>query len=291
MRSVELLLLLHGEDPHSIAGLCNALPAAWPHDFEGKVTIIDNASRNNVAEVALEAIQSSLPDVSVGLIRMPRNVGFARAINHALHKSTATFLVVINPDGQPEADAIPRLISALNEEPRAIMAAAQVLDLGADDTPPDGPPVAQEWCPGPAAVYRRELFAALGGFDELFFLYAEDVDLGKRASAAGLVSLLVPAAVYRHEPRDLTLWREFQRRRFHAKHQLAVKHIYEGLPATARSFAQLHWWAFRMSLLRRRRPVAAVATVIGAWEYFGIARACQSRRQRGFKATQPMLSE
>lgn len=51
---------------------------------------------------------------------------------------------------------------------------------------------------GAAALYRRDAFEALGGFEERFFCYCEDVDLGFRLRRAGLTCLLEPRAIVRH---------------------------------------------------------------------------------------------
>ena len=179
-------------------------------DFE--VIVIDNSGqglvrRNNLA-----------PEARV--IENARNAGFGGAINQGLRASTAPYLATLNDDAAPHPRWIESLVAALEKRPDAGMAASQVRLFGEDRLDsagmlvardgsskqrghghtPDDFPVAEEtlFPSGSAALYRRRMFDEIGGFDDLFFLYCEDTDLGLRARWAGWKCLYVPEAVVEH---------------------------------------------------------------------------------------------
>jgi len=182
-------------------------------DFEA--VIADNASTDG----SVEALR--LPDARFRIESMGANLGFAAANNAVARASRAEFLVTLNPDTQAEPGWLAALVAAAGRWPRAAafgstqvsLADPEVLDGVGDvwhaagvawrarlgrpvaDTPPEGEVF------GPcaaAALYRREAFMALGGFDERYFCYCEDLDLAYRLRLAGWTAVQVPQAVVRH---------------------------------------------------------------------------------------------
>lgn len=190
----------------------DALLAQTVRDFE--VMVVDNASRD------LDHI--TLPDdPRFALQAMKENLGFAAGNNVGARRSTAPWLVTLNPDAFPRPDWLERLAAAAEAHPEfALFGSTQLaahdptqLD-GAGDrysvfgltwragcgqrTPPPyftGEVFSPCAC---AAMYRRDLFEAVGGFDERFFCYAEDIDLGFRMRLAGARCLQVGDAVVLH---------------------------------------------------------------------------------------------
>ena len=178
-------------------------------DFE--VTIVDNSERGRVPAPKLPAWAKVLAP--------ERNVGFGEAINLAAWRSQSPFIATLNDDAEAEPGWLASLVQAGLACPRAGMFAAQVrlsemeLDsagmlLCADGTskqrghlcPPakfsqTGPALFPS---GSAAMYRRELFDTLGGFEGSYFLYCEDTDLGLRALWAGWECRYVADAVVYH---------------------------------------------------------------------------------------------
>lgn len=160
----------------------------------------------------------------VRLITLGRNTGFAVACNRGVAAAAGCDAVaLINTDVVMEPDWLERMVAALESAPAAASVACKMVDLddpgviydagdvlrrdGAcdqrgrflpDDGRWDAPGEVFAACAG-AALYRRAAFlAAGGGFDERFFAYLEDVDLGLRLRAAGWTCRYEPRAIARH---------------------------------------------------------------------------------------------
>ncbi|MBL8546130.1 MAG: glycosyltransferase family 2 protein [Hyphomonadaceae bacterium] len=190
-----------------------ALEAQTYTDF--RTIIVDNASRPD---------QRLSPDelpTGAELLQLENNVGFAKANNLAAEKSDAEFFVTLNPDAFPAADWLERLVAAADASPQtAAFGSLQIsaldpdtLDGAGDEYWFGGLPYrslynrARNRAPraGPtfsacaaAALYRRKTFQDLGGFDEDFFCYCEDVDLGFRLRLQGHDVRQAPGAIVRH---------------------------------------------------------------------------------------------
>ena len=191
-------------------------------DFD--VIIIDNASSDPSLDDALAAAPSPL---KVRAIRSGENLGFAAANNVAAREAGGEWLVFLNPDAYAEPDWLAELTAASArypwadafgstqlkaEDPSIIDGAGDVVHvLGvpyrghfgwpAKTLPEDGECFAP--CAA-AAMYRRRTFLDLGGFEERFFCYGEDVDLGFRLRLAGGRSVQVKAARVLHEGSGVT---------------------------------------------------------------------------------------
>jgi GT2 family glycosyltransferase len=179
-------------------------------DFE--VIIIDNSGEGLVRRNAIAP--------TAHVIENARNAGFGVAINQGLQVSSAPYVATLNDDAVPHPRWLECLVAAMEKRPDAGMAASQVRLFGehrldsagmlvaADGsskqrghgrTPEDFPVPEEALFPsGSAALYRRTMLAELGGFDDDFFLYCEDTDLGLRARWAGWKCLYVPEAVVEH---------------------------------------------------------------------------------------------
>ncbi|WP_374467963.1 glycosyltransferase family 2 protein [Phenylobacterium sp.] len=185
--------------------------------FRGfEILVIDNASPDPAdAEVAAAA-------AGVRLIRNTENLGFAGAGNQAAREARGRWLALLNPDAWAEPDWLAELVAAARRHPqvrsftsRQLMAEDPTLLDGLGDVmsgygipyrggylapDPGDTDEAEVFSPcGAAMMVDRSLFLELGGFDEQFFCYCEDVDLGYRLQLAGEPTLVVPRAVIRHE--------------------------------------------------------------------------------------------
>jgi len=180
------------------------------HDFE--VIIADNSGRGLVRRNGVA------PRARV--LENSRNLGFGAAINEAIHASRSTFVATLNDDAIAHPRWLEALLAAIEHRPDVGMCASQVRLFGehrldsvgmlvsGDGSsrqrghlkPPEDFPVTEEtlFPSGSAALFRRSMLEALGGFDGSFFLYCEDTDLGLRARWAGWKCLYVPEAVVEH---------------------------------------------------------------------------------------------
>jgi GT2 family glycosyltransferase len=154
----------------------------------------------------------------VRLMRNASNRGYGAAANQAWLSSAAPFCAVINDDAIADPRWLESLVAALLAHPAAGMAAAQVrlagtgvldsagLAIARDGSSvqrahrtPDSPPAGEVLLPsGAAALFRRQAVEQTGGFDEDFFLYCEDTDLGLRVQQRGWSCLYVPQAIVDH---------------------------------------------------------------------------------------------
>ncbi len=154
------------------------------------------------------------------ILESPSNVGFGAAVNRGIEASRAPFVAVLNDDAVADTRWLEALLNAIERRPDAGMCASQVRLFGehrldsagmllaldgvakqrGHGRPPEDFPVAEEalFPSGSAALYRRAMLDQIGGFDESFFLYCEDTDLGLRARWAGWKCLYVPDAVVDH---------------------------------------------------------------------------------------------
>ncbi|MDQ3630414.1 MAG: glycosyltransferase [Actinomycetota bacterium] len=160
--------------------------------------------------------RSLLEETRAEVVTMGRNLGFGAAVNRAAGLARTDVLVVLNDDIEPLPGFLEALVAPLagqadmvagvllqERSPGLIETAGVVLDrtlVGADylqNEPADrlDEPLPPPFGPsGGAAAYRLAAFLEVGGFDENFFAYFEDVDLAIRLRAAGAVCVLAPCA-------------------------------------------------------------------------------------------------
>ncbi|MFC2950924.1 glycosyltransferase family 2 protein [Marinicaulis aureus] len=180
------------------------------------IIIVDNASSDD------SLAQADLAARDVQLIEAGRNAGFAAANNMAAKAAKGEWLALLNPDAYPEPGWLEALLRAAAHHPETDAFGSRQLDAG-DPARLDGegdvctifgvayrggfghaaaPCGADGECFSPcaaAALLRRSVFLDLGGFDERFFCYGEDVDFGFRLRNAGGRAIQVNGAVVLHE--------------------------------------------------------------------------------------------
>lgn len=189
-----------------------ALRAQTFGDFE--VLIVDNGSSDGAPQAAAKA------DPAIFLIEAGGNIGFAAGNNLAAGQARGQWLALLNPDAYADPDWLEQLIAATQrwsnirslaslqkaaDRPGKVDGAGDVLTLagipyrGAHGHDLVALPEGEVFSAcGAAHLISRGLFLQLGGFDERFFCYCEDVDLGYRLRLIGEVTLFVPQAVVSH---------------------------------------------------------------------------------------------
>jgi N-acetylglucosaminyl-diphospho-decaprenol L-rhamnosyltransferase len=196
-------------------GLClSALKAQVAQGFE--TILSDNGSTDRAAQAAASA------DRALTLVENGSNLGFAAGNNRAAERANGRWLVLLNPDAYPEPGFIAALLAAASAHPKvrcftalqrmagdpsrldglgdAMTVIGFPFRAGYGRPDPGGLEPAEVFSPcGAAMMIDRAMFLRMGGFDERFFCYCEDVDLGYRLRLAGEKVLLAPEAVARHE--------------------------------------------------------------------------------------------
>lgn len=181
-----------------------------------EVVIVDNGSRDG----SVEFIQANYPKVK--LVTFEVNTGFSVAVNRGIRESSGEYVALLNNDTVVDKDWASELVRAMLEHPEIASAGCKMLAYD-DHTLLDGvgdgyrrgglpgrighkerdtgrfnvPRYILGACGG-AALYRRSLFDEIGYFDDDYFAYLEDVDLGLRAQSAGYKCLYVPTSIVYH---------------------------------------------------------------------------------------------
>jgi GT2 family glycosyltransferase len=186
----------------------------WPQD-RMQVVVVDNASGDGSAE----RIAAAAPDVT--LIASRENTGFAGGCNLGAANAHGEYIAFINPDARPHPAWLSEAVNVLQSEPNVGCVASKVLDwdgkridyvggninfvgqgykLEAGDVD-DGrydKPRRVLFPTGSAMVVRTQIFRRLGGFDEQYFMFFEDVDFGWRLNLLGHDVRYVPSSVVFH---------------------------------------------------------------------------------------------
>jgi GT2 family glycosyltransferase len=196
----------------------DAVASLLSQDLPGlEVVVVDNASSDGSAE-ALERRFAG----RIRLIRSDRNLGFGGGNNLAIRSSAGRHVLLLNSDAEAAPGFARELVAAAEADPRVGMVAAKVLEHGRRGVIdsvghllyPDGLNRGRgrleadqgqfDACrtalfpSGAAALYRREMLDDVGLFDESFFLYGDDAELGLRGRLAGWACALAPRAVAFH---------------------------------------------------------------------------------------------
>lgn len=180
-----------------------------------EILVVDNASRDGSAEL----VRTRFPDVR--WLANDANLGFARAANRGLAAARGRHVLFLNPDARADDAAIAAAIAVLAERPSVGLVGVATRDAAGTLTPTVEPffslwalrrpwsrrvsapggdgPLEIDWCHGAFLLGRRADLVALGGFDEAYFLYAEDMDLCFRVHASGRSVVYLPQVSIVHE--------------------------------------------------------------------------------------------
>ena len=185
-----------------------------------EVIVVDNGSADGSAEMVEREFGHSR--FQLKLIRNLSNYGFCAANNQGIGASTGDYIALLNNDAEAEPHWLASLTRAFEGGMEIGMAASKILvyedtrriDKAGHLIYPDGQNRGRGtaeldrgqydkieevlWPDGCAAMYRRAMLDQIGGFDEDFFAYADDAELGLRARIAGWKCLYIPQAVVRH---------------------------------------------------------------------------------------------
>jgi GT2 family glycosyltransferase len=187
------------------------------------VAVVDNAAgADRVHELVADRPNGRYVDSGGGK-------GFAKAANMGVASSSYEYIVFGNPDARPNVDILDKLVDDLRADPSLAQVAATMKghdnrpemgnggweptplrtlahvvgahkvapSVGLFAKPTPGRPMDVDWLTGACLAIKRDTFSELGGFDERFFVYNEDMAIGRRIREAGMrqslrTDLLVP---------------------------------------------------------------------------------------------------
>jgi len=200
--------------------------------ISAEVIVVDNASRDGSAEM----VRAEFPEAVV--IANHTNLGFTAANNQGLETSRGRYVLFLNPDTEVTDDALATMVRYMDAHPE-VGALGPELRFGdgslqssrrrfpsladaffestplawhwpenawarryrmEDTPPPDNAPQPVDWVVGAALMARRATLDQIGGFDEGYFMYSEELDWCRRAKEAGWQVVFLPEArIVHHE--------------------------------------------------------------------------------------------
>jgi len=222
--SLAIVIVTH--DSGAEIGDCLESLAGRTEPHPTSVVVVDNDSTDGTPDL----VRRRFPAVQV--VETGGNIGFGRANNLGAAKTWSELLLFLNPDTVVPAGAVQRLIGSLLHHPEAAVAGPRLVDGGGRAELSFGPPISpwgelkqkallslynrkvrpavryverlsrsggeRAWVSGACLLIRRQDWQAVGGFDERFFMYTEDVDLCTTLRGRGRAIRFAPEAEVRH---------------------------------------------------------------------------------------------
>lgn len=236
-----------------------------------EVVLVDNASRDGTAEL----VGRNYPWVR--LLPSTANLGFAAGNNLAAHNANGRYLLLLNPDAIPAPGSIRRGIALMDAHPMVGMGGGELLDVAGLPQPsarmfpslrdelftlsglaarfPQNKYLSRmdrrwanheadaqvDWIPGAFVFIPTSVFEELGGFDERFFMYYEEVDLCRRLRAMG---------------RTVQYWPQLKAMHIGGASAKTVENA-----RVSRAGSQLESWRMRSALLYYRKQHGVVGSI------------------------------
>ncbi len=231
---LSIVVVTYHSCEHILACLRSLEPAMRPRVADGpplrwECVVVDNDSSDGTPElVEREASQARV-------VRTGANLGYAKAVNRGIAETRGRYVLISNPDCVWREGSLHDLVTWLDAHPRCAIAAPRIrntdgsLEYSARSYPgplaflfnrysllsrllPGNPwtrryllldwdhasPRSVDWVSGAAMLARRAAVAEVGGMDEAFFMFNEDVDWCRRMNQAGWSVDYVPAAEIVH---------------------------------------------------------------------------------------------
>ena len=192
-----------------------------------EVIVVDSGSRDGTPKMVAEEFPW------VKLVARPDNVGFPKGNNIGLEAASGRFVLLLNPDTEIIGEALPTMVHYLKTRPEAGVVGPQLLNpdgsvqssrrrfptlaTGFFESTwleavaprsvleryyaldmPDSAAAAVDWVTGAAMLVRREVIEQVGGMDEGYFMYSEELDWCRRIKEAGWQVVYLPSAQVMH---------------------------------------------------------------------------------------------
>lgn len=173
-----------------------------------RVLVVDNGSSDNTVE-EITRVTKTLEFKSIE-IEISDNLGFGHGHNINIKKSNSEFILISNIDLEFESDTI---VSALSF---AVKDSNKVASWEFRQKPYEHPKVYDPrtlettWSSSACTLFRRDALQSVNGYDEAFFMYAEDVDLSWRLRSAGYILRYLPSSVCWHHTYEEGTFKKIQ---------------------------------------------------------------------------------
>ena len=285
----------------SLRHLRNALSQPPDSNLTTEIIVVDNASTDGTASAIADA------DPSVHIITQSENVGFGAANNAAMRVARGQWLLLLNSDAFPRPGAIWAMVDFISKSARTGVVGPRLLNqdgslqlscfrfpsplqawsenlwissllpnnrwLGDYRRWPHDSVRQVDFVIGACLLVRRAVFEEVGGFDPLFFMYAEETDWQKRVAAAGWNIVFLPQAQVIHIGGASGTNREKQTRNrfFEGLDRYAMKHhgvwglLLVRTAMTLGCSLRLGLWSMAWLLWPRRRRRALGKMSLHAW--------------------------
>lgn len=326
MRPIDVSVVVVSFNTRGLLRRCLANVNQQIEGLRAEVLVVDNASRDGSAQM----VRDEFPQVQ--LIANEANRGFAAANNQAFARARGRLVALLNPDAELGDGVLRRAVARMNREPRVAAVGGRL--LASDGTPQPSarmfPTLRDEvfvrtglawkfrrsrifgrldrawadpdvdarvdWVPGAFFLVRASLLQRLGGFDERFFLYYEEVDLCRRIAAAGgeiwywadcavrhvggASSADAPAEQRSTSGSQLELWSQRSAYLYYRKHH-GLRGVV-GAHAIALAWSTLRMWRNRLAAdpqraANRWRARVSRAAAVRAWRETRGGRVCPTR--------------
>ncbi len=182
-----------------------------------KILVVDNGS----ADGSVEWLKEKQSERQLETIFLRENTGFSGAVNVGIKAADTPYVILLNNDTRVDEYYVAEMVRAIEQSPKIFSVSSKMIQMYEPQLMDDAGDmytvlgwayqrgVGQDIrkykracrvfsaCAG-AAIYRRDVFEAIGYFDEMHFAYLEDIDVGYRARIAGYDNIYCPAAVVWH---------------------------------------------------------------------------------------------
>lgn len=194
------------------------LDSLLAQDYEQvNIVVVDNGSEDGSLQLVKDLYEGQLTIIENGA-----NLGFAGGCNVGMRASEGEFIVLVNSDARLEPNWVTESVAAMSDDPKIGMSACKIYFEGKKNIIENTGHVVYRdglgrgrgrleedlgqydkgkyiFCPnGCAAIYRRELMEKIHMFDEAFFAYADDIDVGFRGRLMGYECVYTPKAIAYH---------------------------------------------------------------------------------------------
>jgi GT2 family glycosyltransferase/glycosyltransferase involved in cell wall biosynthesis len=212
---VSVILVNYRGADDTITALRALREVDWPADRLELVVVENDSGDGSAAK-----IRAAVPDALI--VESGANLGFAGGCNLGVARSSGEYVAFLNNDARPDRAWVSAAVAAFEADSQVASVASKVLDwdgklvdyvdgsltwfgmgykreVGKPDSPAYDEPKDVLFGTGAAMFVRADVFREVGGFDERFFMFYEDVDLGWRLNLLGYRVRYVPGSLAFHK--------------------------------------------------------------------------------------------